>query len=91
MVTDSKSIPAFFVAHKTLMLFGYHLHLHLHTTQRRERAIRLWSMSSSKRLLGKVSELAQASCYNLRRQWHPTPVLLPGKSHGRRSLVGCSL
>ena len=21
---------------------------------------------------------------------HPTPVLLPGKSHGRRSLVGCS-
>ena len=26
-----------------------------------------------------------------RRQWHPTPGLLPGKSHGRRSLVGCSL
>ena len=25
-----------------------------------------------------------------RRQWHPTPVLLPGKSHGPRSLVGCS-
>ena len=25
-----------------------------------------------------------------RRQWHPTPVLLPGRSHGRRSLVGCS-
>ena len=24
-----------------------------------------------------------------RRQWHPTPVLLPGKSHGRKSLVGC--
>ena len=23
--------------------------------------------------------------------WHPTPVLLPGKSHGWRSLVGCSL
>ena len=23
-----------------------------------------------------------------RRQWQPTPVLLPGKSHGRRSLVG---
>ena len=22
------------------------------------------------------------------RQWHPTPVLLPGKSHGQRSLVG---
>ena len=25
-----------------------------------------------------------------RRQWQPTPVLLPGKSHGWRSLVGCS-
>ena len=25
-----------------------------------------------------------------RRQWHPTPGLLPGKSYGRRSLVGCS-
>ena len=25
-----------------------------------------------------------------RWQWHPTPVLLPGKSHGQRSLVGCS-
>ena len=25
-----------------------------------------------------------------RRQWHPTPELLPGKSHGQRSLVGCS-
>ena len=25
-----------------------------------------------------------------RRRWHPTPVLLPGKSHGRRGPVGCS-
>ena len=24
------------------------------------------------------------------RQWHPAPVLLPGKSHGQGSLVGCS-
>ena len=30
------------------------------------------------------------STHHQRRQWHPTPVLLPGKSHGRRSLVGCS-
>ena len=28
--------------------------------------------------------------HSQRRQWHPTPVLLPGKSHGWRSLVGCS-
>jgi len=25
-----------------------------------------------------------------RSQWQPTPVLLPGNSHGRRSLVDCS-
>ena len=25
-----------------------------------------------------------------RRQWKPTPVLLPGKSHGQRTLVSCS-
>ena len=28
--------------------------------------------------------------WSWRRQWHPTPVLLPGKSLGWRSLVGCS-
>ena len=27
---------------------------------------------------------------NQRRQWQLTPVLLPGKSHGQRSPVGCS-
>ena len=26
----------------------------------------------------------------LRRKWHPSPVLLPGKSHGWRNLVGYS-
>ena len=37
----------------------------------------------------------QASCPSLfprvcSNSWHPTPVLLPGKTHGWRSLVGCS-
>ena len=40
-----------------------------------------------KMLLDKISNLAH---YFRRRRWHPTPVLWPGKSHGRRSLVGCS-
>ena len=31
-----------------------------------------------------------ASMFLQRRQWQPTPVLLPGKSHGQRSLVGGS-
>ena len=25
-----------------------------------------------------------------RNKWQPTPVFLPGKSHGQKSLVGCS-
>ena len=25
-----------------------------------------------------------------RRKWQPSPVFLPGESHGQRSLVGCS-
>ena len=34
--------------------------------------------------------IAFISLASRRRQWHPTPVLLPGKSHGWRSRVGCS-
>ena len=34
--------------------------------------------------------ITYSSVSTLRRQWHPIPVLLPGKSHGWRSLVGCS-
>ena len=39
--------------------------------------------------LSKLWELVMDRQVHQRRQWHPTPVLLPGKSHGR-SLVGCS-
>ena len=35
-------------------------------------------------------EMHASSTFIRRRQWHPTPVLLPGNSHGWRSLVGCS-
>ena len=34
--------------------------------------------------------LTAAAAATRRRQRHPTPVLLPRNSHGRRSLVGCS-
>ena len=42
--------------------------------------------------VGKVMTLLfnMVSRFVMERQWHPTPVLLSGKSHGRRSLVGCS-
>ena len=37
-------------------------------------------------------KLSHTRMFIRRRQWHPTPVLLPGKSHGKshgwRSLVG---
>ena len=36
------------------------------------------------------ASILRRSAFFWRRQWHPTPVLLPGKSHGWRSLVGCS-
>ena len=35
-------------------------------------------------------DLERSRAHEGRRQWHPTPVLLPGKSHGWRSLVRCS-
>ena len=38
----------------------------------------------------KCSCLQSASKLHGRRKWQPTPVLSPGKSHGRRSLVGYS-
>ena len=37
-----------------------------------------------------VKYLHGSKVISRRRQWHPTPVLLPGKSHGWRSLEGCS-
>ena len=50
-------------------------------------AWRLFTTASA----GKIPvHLQISSLENRRRQWHPTPVFLPGESHGRRSLVGCS-
>ena len=47
-----------------------------------------WSKVNSQGNLTQRKTLLHS--FSWRRQWHPTPVLLPGKSHGRRSLVGCS-
>ena len=38
----------------------------------------------------KASVVWHSAFFIWRRKWHPTPVLLLGKSHGWRSLVGCS-
>ena len=37
-----------------------------------------------------IYQFSQVQSKIRRRQWHPTPVLLPGKSHGQGSMVGCS-
>ena len=42
--------------------------------------------------IGSHSQTRQATwqaCLHWRRQWQPTPVLLPRESQGQRSLVGC--
>ena len=36
------------------------------------------------------ASILRCSAFFQRKQWHPTPVVLPGKSHGWRSLVGYS-
>ena len=53
---------------------------------------RIWIIFENRDLSGpgKVALLIFCPRGTRRRQWHPTPVLLPGKSHGWRSLVGCS-
>ena len=53
-------------------------------------SLNIWKLSVHV-LLKSCLENFEYYCANIwRRQWHPTPVLLPGKSHGQRSLVGCS-
>ena len=54
-----------------------------------------WQLSVNSHSLRKqshlVDDLSACGCHiQWGRQWHPTPVLLPGKSHGWRSLVGCN-
>ena len=50
----------------------------------------LSQLPSIHQLLLKAGNSMTMLDYFRRRQWHPTPVLLPEKSHGWRSLVGCS-
>ena len=38
-----------------------------------------------------ATSLSLITLMHWRRQWQPTPVLLPRESHERRNLVGCRL
>ena len=45
---------------------------------------------TAKNIISLILVLTSGDVHVQRRQWHSTPVLLPRKSHGQRSLVGCS-
>ena len=51
----------------------------------------LQSMESLKVGHDRVTSLSLFTFTHWRRKWQPTPVLLPGESQGRGSLVGCRL
>ena len=51
----------------------------------------LQSMGSPRVRHNWATSLSLFTFMHWRRQWHPTPVLLPGESQGWRSLVGCRL
>ena len=50
----------------------------------------LQSMGSRRVRHNWATSLSLFTFLHWRRKWQPTPVLLPGKSHGWRSLVGCN-
>ena len=70
----------------------YTSHLRLHGLQNKKYLLSgLWWKSLPPRYSTQkgipISIQFTSTCIVL---WHPTPVLLPRKPHGRRSLVGCS-
>ena len=48
------------------------------------------SVSDSEESTYKAGELHWGRKIPWRREWKPTPVFLPGESHGQKNLVGCS-
>ena len=51
----------------------------------------LQSMGSLRVRHDLATSLSLFTFMHCRRKWQPTPVLLPGESHQRGSLVGCRL
>ena len=47
-------------------------------------------LQKSLQMVTAAMKLKDSLLLGQRRQWHPTPVLLLGKSHVRRSLLGCN-
>ena len=55
-----------------------------------QEALDMEQQTGSKKVKEYVKAVYCHPAYLTYMQWYPTPVLLPGKSHGQRSLVGCS-
>ena len=51
----------------------------------------LQSMGSQRVRHNGATSLSLFTFLHRRRKWQPTPVILPGESQGRGSLVGCRL
>ena len=64
-------------------------HLHKAGTRKGTKVFSVQEMTASLQVLWTHYKVHMNSVL-WRRQWHPTPVLLPGKSHGWKSLLGCS-
>ena len=62
----------------------------LHKTIHKINSLFIIVLVQRKKIIPERFPLRLPICLIRRRHWHPTPVLLPGKSHGWRSLEGCS-
>ena len=101
-----KTIPKKKKWKKAKWLFEERLQIIEKRSKRQRRKGKIYtSESSSKKLQGAIRKLSyvinakkqrktiewERLEISWRRQWHPTPVLLPGKSRGQKCLVGCRL
>ena len=81
---ESSPTPKFKSISSSWLSFLFIVQLsHPYTTTGKNIALTRWTF------VGNVMSLL-FNMLSRRRQWQPTPVLLPGKSHGQRSLVGYS-
>ena len=100
LISNSQSFspPTFF--RSSLMSFGKVLYifskkgLHIFCWTYKLSCYGKWYISFLKKLffcvfIFRIQKCSELFCTDL-RQWQPTPVLLPGKSHGQRNLVGYS-
>ena len=85
----------YYMHHMHTIYIHKHMHLHVQTNKH------TYLLKSGGFLGGPMVEESTFQCRRLGfdlsvsripwgRKWHPTPVFLPGKSHGQRSLAGCS-